>query len=273
MSISVVILTLNEEKTLPDTLASLRGLCDDVVVFDSYSTDATCSIARETGARVVQRRFDNYAGQRQAAISEVTYKHSWILMQDADERMDPNLWSEMIRRVIEAAPDTAIFRFRRKDHFMGKWIKHSSGYPTWFGRLIRVGHARVERSVNEEYVTDGNVEHLDGHLLHFPFERGLAHWIDRHNRYSTMEASIIVREALEMTRVGELFSPDPVRRRKALKSLGYKVPFRPLLTFVYIYVLRGGFLDGYPGFCYCVLRSVYEFFIDLKKTELQKEMR
>jgi glycosyltransferase involved in cell wall biosynthesis len=267
MSISVVILTLNEEKNLPAALASLRGLCDDVVVFDSYSDDTTCAIARETRARVVQREFDNYAAQRQAALADVSYKHPWLLMMDADERMDPLLWAEMTRRVGEAAAETAIFRFRRRDHFMGKWIKHSSGYPTWFGRLMKIGYAKVERSVNEEYVTDGKVEYLEGHLLHFPFERGLAHWIDRHNRYSTMEASIVGREPRTFPSLGALLSSDPTLRRKALKSLGYALPFRPVFVFLYLYVLRGGFLDGGPGLQFCALRCVYEFFIDLKLRE------
>jgi glycosyltransferase involved in cell wall biosynthesis len=270
MSISVVILTLNEEQNLSGALASLRGLCDDVVVFDSYSADATCSIAQESGARVVQRRFENYGAQRQAAMLEVSYKHPWLLMIDADERMDPALWIEMVRRVEDAPADTGLFRFRRKDHFMGKWIRHSSGYPTWFGRLMKLGHARVERSINEEYVTEGRIEHLDGHLLHFPFGRGLAHWIDRHNRYSTMEAAIVVRKADEVWRLRDLLSPDPICRRKALKNLGYKMPLRPMLVFLYLYILRAGFLDGYPGFCFCVLRGMYELLIDLKKIEIQR---
>jgi glycosyltransferase involved in cell wall biosynthesis len=267
MSISVVILTLDEERNLPGALASLRGLCDDVVVFDSFSSDRTCSIAREAGARVVQRRFDDYAGQRQAALTDVQYRNGWVLMLDADERVDASLWAEMVRRVGEATPEVALFRVRRKDHFMGKWLRRSSGYPTWFGRLMRLGQVRIERAVNEHYVTEGRIEYLDGHLLHFPFERGVAHWIERHNQYSTMEASIVALEPHAMPRLWSLLSRDPTVRRKALKRIGYALPLRPLLMFAYLYVLRGGFLDGGPGLRFCALRSVYEFFIDLKVRE------
>jgi hypothetical protein len=173
----------------------------------------------------------------------------------------------MIRRVNEAGPDTAVFRFRRKDHFMGKWLRHSSGYPTWFGRLMRLGRVRVERAVNEQYVTDGKVEHLEGHVLHFPFARGLAHWVERHNQYSTMEAAIAAGERPTLPRLGDLLAPDPTLRRKALKRLGYRLPARPLLVFVYLYMLRGGFLDGGAGLRFCMLRAVYEFLIDLKIRE------
>ena len=267
MTISVVILTLDEERNLPGALASLRGLCDDVVVFDSFSSDRTCDIAREAGARVVQRRFDDYASQRRVALTDVKYKHEWVLMLDADERVEASLWEEMGRRVAGVALDCALFRMRRKDHFMGKWIKHSSGYPTWFGRLVRPGRVRVERSVNEEYTAEGSVGYLEGHLLHYPFERGLAHWIDRHNRYSTMEAAIVAQEGSARPRFGDLLSRDPTFRRKALKSLGYLMPLRPVVVFLYLYILRGGFLDGGPGLHFCALRGVYEFFIDLKLRE------
>jgi glycosyltransferase involved in cell wall biosynthesis len=267
MSISVVILTLNEERNLPEALTSLHGRCDDVVVFDSFSADATCTIAAAAGARVVQKRFDNYAAQRQAALTEVTYRNSWLLMLDADERVDEAIWSEMLRRVADAAPEVTLFRMRRKDFFMGTWLRHSSGYPTWFGRLMRIGHVKVERAVNEQYVTNGQVGRLDGHLLHFPFARGLSHWIDRHNQYSTMEAAIVSQEGAADLHAGHLLNADPVLRRQAWKALSYRLPFRPLLIFCHLYFLRGGFLDGWPGMSYCVLRAGYEFVIDLKRRE------
>jgi len=269
MNISVVILTLDEELNLPGALESLRGLCDDVTVLDSFSSDRTCEIAWEWGARVVQRKFDDYAGQRQAALSQLRHRNAWILMMDADERVDAALWNEMMQRIALASPEVAMFRMRRKDHFMGKWIRHSSGYPTWFGRLIKVGRVHVQRPVNEEYVANGRIEHLDGHLLHFPFQSGLAHWIERHNRYSSMEAEIVVSGAHTL-RARELMAADPTVRRRALKALAYRIPCRPLLVFVYLYVLRGGFLDGGAGLRFCALRSMYEYLIDLKAQEIRR---
>lgn len=268
MSVSILILTLNEEANLPGCLASVAW-SDDIVVFDSHSTDATAAIAEAAGARVVQRRFDNYAAQRNAALNEVAYRHPWVLMLDADERVTPELRDEIVT-VLAQRNDFALYRMRRRDMFMGRWLKRSSGYPTWFGRLMRIGRVRVEREINEEYHADGSVGLLQEHLLHYPFNNGLARWVERHNRYSDMEARMLLVERQGHWNWHELWVRDPVRRRKALKQLAYRMPARPLMVFLYLYAVRGGLLDGAPGFIFCFLRSFYELLIDLKTQELRR---
>jgi glycosyltransferase involved in cell wall biosynthesis len=265
-SISVLILTLDEESNLAEAIAS-AARSDDIVVFDSHSTDRTQAIAAECGARLYCRRFDNYAAQRNAALHEVEYHNDWVLMLDADERVTPELWDEMITRIRHAGPGDTMFRMRRKDYFFGKWLRRSSGYPTWFGRLVRPGAVRVEREINEEYLTEGAIGHLDGHLLHFPFNKGLAYWFERHNKYSSAEAKKLQLEVLQPLRISQLIDKDPTVRRKAQKQLAYRLPFRPLLVFVYLYVIRLGFLDGAPGWRYCRMRAIYEALIDLKVEE------
>ena len=265
MSISVLILTLNEEINLPACLASVKW-CDDIVVFDSYSSDRTMEIAKTAGARVVQRAFDNYAAQRNAAL-EVPYKHPWLLMVDADEQLTLGLINEIQTKLGQDDSGISLYRMRRKDMFMGRWIRHSSGYPTWFGRLMRVGHVHVERSINEEYHTDGGIDFLQEHLLHYPFNKGFSSWIEKHNRYSTMEAELFEERSDADESIGNLFSRDQVVRRRAIKSLVYRLPGRPLLVFLALFVLRGGFLEGRAGFTYCVLKSFYEFLINCKVTE------
>jgi glycosyltransferase involved in cell wall biosynthesis len=267
MCISTVILTLDEEVNLPGALQSLAGHCNDVVVFDSFSSDSTCAIAATFGARVVQRKFDDYASQRSAALA-LEFRHPWVLMIDADERMSPSLWEEMEGSVKSAGDDVCIFRMRRKDIVFGKWLKRSSGYPTWFGRLLRRGRVRIEREVNEQYLTDGAVAHLSGHLLHYPMNRGIAHWVDRHNQYSTMEARRLMVERQGPISLAALFSRDPTERRKTLKAISYRLPGRPLLVFCYLYLFRLGFLDGAAGYRYCRLRAFYEHLIDIKVDEL-----
>lgn len=133
--ISVLILTLNEETNLPVCLPSLSW-CDDIVVLDSYSEDRTEDLTVAAGARFIQRTFDNYAAQRNYGLNDIEYKHRWLLMVDADESVPPEMVSEIQEHLQHGTNGTTIFRMRRKDHFLGKWIKHSSGYPTWFGRLI-----------------------------------------------------------------------------------------------------------------------------------------
>lgn len=269
MNFSVAILTLNEEHDLPAALASVAA-CDDVVVFDSFSTDKTCEIARAGGARVSQRRFDNYASHRNAALA-VDYRHPWVLMLDADERVPADLLDELSRVTAEDDPSISLYRLRRKDMFCGKWIKHSSCYPTWFARLMRVGKARFIREINEDVVSDGKTAFLQQHLVHYPFSKGVAYWVDRHNRYSTMEARAMLAETAQAFRFRDIFSINPVLRRRALKQLAYRMPLRPMIVFIYLYFARFGCLDGRAGLSYCFLRTFYEFMIDLKASELRRQ--
>ncbi len=267
--ISVLILTLNEEVNLPGCLESVQW-SDDVVVFDSFSDDRTIEIAEQAGARVFQRRFDNYANQRNAAFTDVEYKYPWILMLDADERTTPEMVAEIKGIVSGGETPITLYRLRRKDMFMGKWLRRSSGYPTWFGRFFRAGTVTVEREINEEYHTDGEIGLLSSHLWHYPFNKGISYWFERHNRYSSMEAVSLAAETKDALPWHLLSSQDPAERRKILKQIAYRLPGRPVLIFMYLYFFRLGLLDGFPGFTFCVLRMIYEFMIDVKIRELHR---
>lgn len=269
MCISVLILTFNEKLNLPNCLASL-GWSDDIVVLDSGSEDGTQEIAEEYGARVVFRDFDNYASQRNYGLHDVAYNYPWVLMVDADEIITTELSEEMKRAVCDCDDEVSLFRIKRKDYLFGKWIKYSSGYPTWFGRLVRPGRVRVERAINEEYHTDGRIEALTGHLLHYPFNKGIHSWLEKHNRYSTMEAEEMMRNNEMRLPWKKLMSNDPVERRMAQKSIIYSLPGRPLLVFVLFYFVRGGFLDGRAGLTFCTLKSIYEYMINCKVSELTR---
>jgi glycosyltransferase involved in cell wall biosynthesis len=272
MSLSILILTLNEEVNLPGCLDSVRW-SDDVVVFDSLSVDRTVEIASAAGARVVQRKFDNYAAQRTASLREVPFKHPWVFVLDADERVTPELRAELERTVAEAPEAMSVYRLRRKDFFLGRWLRRSSGYPTWFSRLLRVGHVWVEREINEEYCTHGGVGQLREHIIHYPFNKGVAFWFERHNRYSSMEAQALIQETEVRMQWSGLVARDPVVRRKWLKQLAFRLPCRPAIVFLYLYLFRMGFLDGAAGWRFCRMRSMYEDMIDLKVCELRRRGR
>ena len=267
MCISVLILTLNEEVNLPGCLESVAW-SDDIVVFDSYSSDRTVEIARARGARVVQRAFDNYAAQRNAALTEVKYEHSWVLLVDADERWPREMYEEM-KEALARDGDVSIYYFLRKDMFLGRWLRHT-GYPTWAGRLLKLGDVTVERAINEQYLTAGRKGYLKGHFIHHPFQRGVVHWLHRHNQYSSLEAEALATETRGALHLRDLFSREPPRRRRTLKQLAYRLPCRPVLVFCYLYLLRLGFLDGAAGLAYCRLRMLYEYMIDLKIRELRR---
>jgi len=269
MSISVLILTLNEELNLLGCLESVSW-SDDIVVFDSFSSDRTIEIAKAAEARVFQRKFDNYAAQRNAALTEVNYKHPWVLMVDADERWPKVVYDE-IREAIIKSDDVSLYHFCRKDMFMGRWLKRSTAYPTWAGRLVKLGEVSVRRDINEEYWTSGKKGYLKSYFIHYPFNKGISFWFERHNRYSSMEAETLIKEMQGKPNLFNLFSTDPTIRRKSLKQIAYRLPLRPFLAFCYLYFFRLGFLDGVPGLTYCRLRSMYEYMIDLKVRELRRQ--
>lgn len=269
MNTSVLILTLNEEANISSCLASLQW-CDDIVVLDSYSSDKTPEIVRSAGVRFVQRVFDDYASQRNFGLNEIDYKYPWVLMIDADERTTPSLEREIQNTIQFDDKKTDLYRVRRKDMFLGKWLRRSSGYPTWFGRFFRVGKVRVEREINEEYHTDGKVGRLQEHLIHYPFNKGLAYWFERHNRYSSMESQTLIQEIRKPLEFQKIVSSDPMIRRKMLKQIAYRMPCRPFFVFMYLYLIRLGLIDGKPGLTYCILRSIYEYMINVKVKELRR---
>jgi glycosyltransferase involved in cell wall biosynthesis len=263
-----LVLTYNEQVNIQKCLDSLK-FCDAFIVFDSESTDDTLQIAKNNNAITFVRKFDNYAAQRNAALQVVGEEYEWVLMIDADETISPELKDEILKEIELKDNPCTMYRVRRKDYFMGKWIRRSSGYPTWFPRLFRNGKVTVERAINEEYNTNGVIANLRSHLNHYPFSKGLAWWIERHNRYSSMEAKSLSVEFKHAIPWKLALSKDPVERRKFQKQFIYRLPGRPFIVFFALYVVRKGFLDGVAGLRFCKLRMMYETMIDLKLKELK----
>jgi glycosyltransferase involved in cell wall biosynthesis len=271
VTVSVLVLTLNEENNIEECLSSLSW-CDDVVVLDSLSTDATCAIATSKGARVVARAFDNWSAHQNWAITHIDFRHPWVLYLDADERCPPDLREEVCKRALPDAPEAA-FRMRRKDFFMGRWLRHAQLYPSWFVRLFRPAQIRYERLVNPVAVVEGETGELQSHIVHYPFSHGISHWIARHNRYSDLEAMEVVRARGGDGSASALWSKDPNKRRRAMKDIFFRLPARPLIKFAYYYGWRRGFLDGRAGFTYATLQAIYEYMISCKNFELERRRR
>lgn len=263
---SALILTLNEERDLPRCLASLKG-CDDIVVLDSGSTDRTSEIAQTAGARVFTRRFDTFADQRNHAQRTIAFRHSWVFHLDADEQMTPELdaecRTESIRRDIEG------FYAAPKMLWNGHWIPRCTDFPAYQARYVRAPEFEfIEVGHGQREAHHMRMGHLCGSYLHDLSSGGESEWIEKHRRYARIEAQHHMTVKTDL-RPRDLFARERLRRRRALKHYSYQFPCRPILRFIYQYLLRGGFLDGAAGWQYCKLLARYEAF----STEAMRALR
>ena len=275
--ISVLILTKNEQQDLPGCLASVAW-SDDVQVLDSLSSDQTRHIAEAAGATVTERPFDDYSRQRNFGLHELRYRNPWLLILDADERVPPALGAEMVRAVATAPAEVVGYRIRRRDFFLGRWLKHVQASPFYI-RLVRPqGVEYTPRIVNEVLVPrgDGQIRDLLEPFDHHPFSKGLDHWYAKHNTYSRMEAEQIQADRANGVRFSVLKAfteRDFNRRRWHQKELFYRLPLRPTIKFLILYVLKRGFLDGRPGLLYAQMQACYERMIVTKQAELAWKAR
>lgn len=267
---SVFILTHNEEIDIAACIESAL-LSDDVIVVDSYSSDATVEIAQRYPVRVVQHRFESHGKQRTWMLQHVPVKHEWVYILEADERMTPELFTECLE-AIQTSKHIGYYVAERV-MFMNRWIRHSTQYPRYQLRLFRKDKVWfTDYGHTEREVCNGSTDFLKGTYPHFTCSKGFSRWIEKHNRYSTDEARETLHQ-LEQYKVNWwnlLWGRTEVERRRALKDLSLRLPFRPLLRWLYMYFILGGCLDGKAGFAWCTLQAFYEYLILLKVWELKQ---
>jgi glycosyltransferase involved in cell wall biosynthesis len=266
---STLILAKNEHENIVRCLDSLQA-CDDVVVLDSGSTDGTQDAASARGARVFTRDFDTFADQRNWAIDNVSFKHEWVLHLDADECLTPSLPAELLQ--VTGADAKSAYFLANKLIFLGSWIRRSSLYPYYQARLLRLGESRFEQIGHGQHLafaTRGSGR-LREPYLHHNFSKGIADWVERHNRYSSDEARRVGDSQQSMCALVANMLPgkSTETRQQAKKLLADRMPFRPFVRFLYAYIWRGGFLDGRAGFHYCMLMAFYDYLTRLKRQEL-----
>lgn len=252
---SVAILTLNEERNLPRCLASISG-CDDIVVLDSGSTDRTVELAKSAEARVFTRRFDTFAGQRNYAQRQVSFRHPWVFHLDADERFTPELDAEC-RRAADATNVDGYY-IAPKMLWQGHWLPHCTDFPAWQARFVRapqfefidVGHGQREAPTMR-------MARITANYLHDMSADGEEEWLKKHRRYAQTEAQQFLKDRAHF-HWRDIITADRLARRRAIKHLSFLLPLRPAARFLYQYILRCGFLDGTVGFHYCCLLATYE---------------
>lgn len=279
--ISVLIPAKNEAANLAACIASV-AFCEEIVVIDSGSTDRTRAIAEAAGARVVDFRWNGeFPKKKNWALANVPWRNDWVFIIDADERATPALAAEMRAVATAATPPHAGYYVNRRFWFLDGWLNHCGYYPSWNLRFFRHRAGRYERpaatgdtgsgdnEVHEHVLLDGTAGYLGGEMEHYAFP-DIATWVEKHNRYSNWEA----RQQLAASESDAPGAIDPaLARKRRLRQLAWKLPFRPTLRFLYHYVWRAGFLDGYRGFVFCRLMGWYEFLSAAKAAELRRQRR
>ena len=277
--LSVLIPVKNEAANLRECLASV-AFADEIVVVDSASTDQTQEIAAAAGARVIQFEWNRkFPRKKNWALENIPWLHEWILILDADERVMPEL-EKQIRYAIRRN-DLNGFYLNRRFWFLGGWINHCGYFPSWNLRLFRHRLGRYEQievnesaqsgdnEVHEHVLLNGRAEYLSAPMEHYAFP-DVATFIEKHNRYSTWEAAArghwdwgTGQKTLRATLFG-----TTLERKRWLKKLAMRAPSRPKLRFLYHYIWKQGFRDGYRGWVLCRLLAWYEFATVIKMREM-----
>lgn len=278
LPVTVIIPTRNEEKNIHDCLQSIKW-ADEVYVVDSQSTDRTCAISEELGAKVAQFYYDGgWPKKKNWALLTLPIRNEWVLVLDADERVN----SELRDQIEEAIKDSEIngYYLRWKFIFLNRWMKHAWSHG-WMLRLFRQntgeyedlgmrGEGGWDNEVHENIVVKGKTDCLTAPLLHMT-NQDLSYWIKKQNEFSEWNAVRRLKQLQEgIPPLSSLLSSDPLKRRKFLKSLFIRMPAKPLVIFIYLYLLKRGFLDGREGYYFCALRSIHELNISAKLFELKK---
>jgi glycosyltransferase involved in cell wall biosynthesis len=280
--VSVMIPAKNEEANLPACLESLSR-ADEIFVVDSKSSDRSVEIAEQYGATVVQFHFDGrWPKKKNWSLENLPFRHEWVLIVDCDERIPPELWEEIEAAIQNSAYDG--YYLNRKVFFLGTWIRHGGRYPDWNLRLFKHKKGRYENlkteeirntgdnEVHEHVILEGASGYLKNDMLHIDF-RDIYHWLERHNRYSNWEARVylnLLNSKEESGTIGASLWGNAVQRKRFLKKIWVRLPFKPTLRFILFYIIQLGFLDGKAGYIYGRLLSQYEYQIGVKVYELQK---
>ncbi len=272
--VSVIVPIRNEAENLPRCLASIDW-ADEIFVVDSQSTDDSIDIARQHGAQVVQFQFNGtWPKKKNWSLENLPFRNEWIFILDADEVL-PSEAEDEFRKAIADAGDLAGYWINRRFMFMGKWLRHAY-YPNWNLRLFRHSLGRYEKltetdtqsgdnEVHEHVIVNGPTGRLRCEMDHYAFPT-VEVFVEKHNRYSNWEARVSVERRLAGTDVK--ISSGTVGRRRRLKQFSQRLPFRPLLRFLYVYLWQKGFLDGRGGYYFARLHAFYEFLSVAKTAEL-----
>jgi glycosyltransferase involved in cell wall biosynthesis len=281
LSITAIVAVKNEARNIERCLKALAPV-QRVVVVDSNSTDNTVALAKDCGAEVLQFTYTGgYPKKRQWALDSLAISTGWVLLLDADEVVTPELWDEIAREVAKTRPCNA-YLITKGFHFLGRRFRFG-GFSHAAVLLFRKGKALFEQldedtipspldmEVHERVIVDGTIGHLQSPLIHEDF-KGLAAYIERHNHYSSWEAAVRHRYLRSGHYGNAAIQPklfgNAQERRRFLKGIAIRVPFEPLLWFLYHYIFRLGLFEGRAGLIASQIRASYISQVRAKLFEL-----
>ena len=271
--VSVIVPIKNEAANLPRCLGSVQW-ADEIFVIDSQSTDESARIAEQHGARVEQFHFNGtWPKKKNWALENLPFRNEWVFILDADEVLPVGAEAEFAG-AIKNAGEIVGYWINRRFLFLGRWLKHAY-YPNWNLRLFRHSLGRYEKltdlqtdsgdnEVHEHVVVKGSTSRLQCEMDHYAFP-SVEVFMEKHNRYSNWEARVAAEQS-----EGQALAHEHVDLKRSLKTLSKRLPFRPLLRFLYIYIWQKGFLDGREGYYFARLHATYEFLSIAKTYEYRK---
>jgi glycosyltransferase involved in cell wall biosynthesis len=245
IKLSVVIITLNEERNIARCLESVKNVADEILVVDSLSTDKTREICDSFGVRFVEQKFLGYVEQKNFALRLAT--HDYVLSLDADEALDDELQQEILK--LKQNFSFEGYSFNRLTSYNGFWVRHCGWYPDTKLRLVKKSSALwIGNNPHDALTVQGTEGKIAGDLLHYSYDSISAHILQT-NKFSTIEAQ-------------SLF-------QKGKRATIWKIVSRPPLQFFKDYILRKGFLDGHYGFIICFINSLYVLLKYAKMMDMQ----
>lgn len=279
-SIAAIILTKNEEKHIARCINSLKGICNEIFVIDSLSTDRTCEIAEELGAKVYKNPWKNYATQFNYGVYQCPIQSEWIWRIDADEFLEGNIGIAVKNALSNCSADVNGIYVRKRIDFMGKPLLHGGWYPSYHLKIFRKGHGDCENRWMDEHIRifDGTTitieegNQVDANL------NDLTWWTEKHNGYATREMVDMLMMEYGMDAKAQEVTPKffgtEEQRKRWLKIKYIKTPLfiRPFINFFLRYILKRGFLDGKEGFLWHILQGFwYRMLVDAKIFEIKKK--
>ena len=280
LSLTVVILTYNEEIHIERCIRSLLPVVSKIFVVDSYSTDRTVEIAKSLGAEVVQRKWKNYAEQFQWGLDSCGADSAWVMRMDADEYLEAVLQQEL-SKLLETMPvDVVGIYIRRKVYFLGKWMRYGGTYPQTLLRIWRNRCGRIEQRWMDEHVVlpaGSKAIMAQGNLVDENL-KGLTFWINKCNGYASREMVDLLNSKyflFEKDEALKAFDDLQAKWKRLMKDKVYShmpIGLRAAAYFLYRYFVLGGFLDGSRGFLWHFMQGFwYRLLVDIKIMEIERK--